>query len=75
MQKHGSKEKTGFMEKEAEFVEWGVNIVIYANHLLRASYPAMMNVARMILLNSRSSDVNDKCMPIKEILELIPGTK
>tara|TARA_Y100001958_G_C21245729_1_gene575612 strand:+ start:505 stop:1839 length:1335 start_codon:yes stop_codon:yes gene_type:complete len=61
--------------KEAEFVEWGANIVIYANHLLRASYPAMMDVARLILLNSRSSDVNDKCMPIKEILELIPGTK
>ena len=61
--------------KEAEFVEWGVNIVIYANHMLRASYPAMMNVAKSILSNGRSSDVNDKCMPIKEILELIPGTK
>ena len=61
--------------KESEFIEWGVNIVIYANHMLRASYPAMMNVAKSILLNDRSSDVNDKCMPIKEILELIPGTK
>ena len=61
--------------KEAEFVEWGVNLVIYANHMLRAAYPAMMNVAKSILLNGRSSDVNDKCMPIKEILELIPGTK
>ena len=61
--------------KETEFIEWGVNIVIYANHMLRASYPAMMNVAKSILLNDRSSDVSDKCMPIKEILELIPGTK
>jgi len=60
---------------EKEFIEWGVNVVIYANHMLRASYPAMMNVAKSILLNGRSSDVNDKCMPIKEILELIPGTK
>lgn len=61
--------------KENEFIEWGVNIVIYANHMLRASYPAMMDVAKSILINGRSSDVNDKCMPIKEILELIPGTK
>ena len=60
---------------EKEFIDWGVNIVIYANHMLRASYPAMMDVAKSILVNGRSSDVNDKCMPIKEILELIPGTK
>lgn len=60
---------------EEEFINWGVNIVIYANHMLRASYPAMMDVAKSILANGRSSDVNDKCMPIKEILELIPGTK
>lgn len=60
---------------EEEFITWGVNIVIYANHMLRASYPAMVEVAQSILKNSRSSDVNDKCMPIKEILELIPGTK
>ena len=60
---------------ENEFIKWGVNIVIYANHMLRASYPAMMDVAKSILTNGRSSDVNDRCMPIKEILELIPGTK
>ena len=53
----------------------GANIVIYANHMLRASYPAMVNVAKSILLNQRSSDANKFCMPIKEILELIPGTK
>lgn len=60
---------------EKEFEEWGVNVVIYANHMLRASYPAMMDVAKSILLNGRSYEANDKCMPIKEILELIPGTK
>ncbi len=60
---------------EDEFAAWGINIVIYANHMLRASYPAMQNVAKSILANGRSSDCNDKCMPIKEILELIPGTK
>ena len=28
--------------KEDEFISWGANIVIYANHLFRASYPAML---------------------------------
>jgi phosphoenolpyruvate phosphomutase / 2-hydroxyethylphosphonate cytidylyltransferase len=60
---------------ENEFQQWGINIVIYANHMLRASYPAMMDVAKSILTHSRSSEANDRCMPIKEILELIPGTK
>jgi phosphoenolpyruvate phosphomutase / 2-hydroxyethylphosphonate cytidylyltransferase len=60
---------------ENEFEKMGVNVVIYANHMLRASYPAMMDVAKSILSNGRSWEANDKCMPIKEILELIPGTK
>ena len=54
---------------------WGANIVIYANHMLRAAYPAMMNVAKTILENERALEVRELCMPIKEILELIPGTK
>lgn len=60
---------------ETELHEWGANIIIYANHMLRASYPAMYKVAQMILENERSLEVNDLCMPIKQILELIPGTK
>lgn len=60
---------------EDELAEWGVNVVIYANHLLRASYPAMVNTAKSILTNGRSYEANDMCMPVKEILELIPGTK
>ncbi len=60
---------------EDEFAEKGVNIVIYANHMLRASYPAMQNVAKQILLDGRSLEASKQCMSIKEILELIPGTK
>lgn len=60
---------------ESELHDWGVNVVIYANHLLRAAYPAMMNVAKTILENERAQEVRGLCMPIKEILELIPGTK
>ena len=61
--------------KESEFITWGVNVVIYANHMLRSSYPAMLDVAKSILINERSSDCDDLCLPIKEILTLIPGTK
>ncbi|WP_321403520.1 phosphoenolpyruvate mutase [Maridesulfovibrio sp.] len=60
---------------EQQLIDAGVKIVIYANHLLRAAYPAMMDVARTILKNERSFECNDTCMSIKEILELIPGTK
>jgi len=60
---------------EDELQRWGVNVVIYANHLLRSSYPAMVNTAKSILTNGRSFEANNLCMPIKEILELIPGTK
>ncbi|MBL51963.1 MAG: phosphoenolpyruvate mutase [Candidatus Marinimicrobia bacterium] len=58
-----------------EFVKLGVNIVIYANHMLRAAYPAMSEVAKSILTNARSEEAEPKCMPIKDILEFIPGTK
>ena len=60
---------------EHEFIDVGVKIIIYANHLLRAAYPAMAETARRILDNGRSFECNDLCMSIKEILELIPGTK
>lgn len=61
--------------KEEELIKWGANIVIYANHLLRASFPSMLNVAKTILKNKRTSELDNTCMSIKEILELIPGTK
>ncbi len=60
---------------EKELIDYGVKIVIYANHLLRASYPAMLNVAKSILENGRSKEVDDNCMTINEILKLIPKTK
>lgn len=53
----------------------GVNIVIYANHMLRAAYPGMKNVAKTILDNDRSFEAESDLLSIKEILTLIPGTK
>lgn len=60
---------------EEELAEHGFNIVIYANHLLRAAYPAMQRVAREILRNGRSAEVDPELMSIDEILEVIPGSK
>ncbi|MDB4417790.1 phosphoenolpyruvate mutase [Akkermansiaceae bacterium] len=60
--------------REEALIDWGANIVIYANHLLRASFPSMKNVAETILKNKRTLELDENCMSIKEILELIPGT-
>ena len=59
--------------KEDELVELGINVIIYANHLIRSAYPAMVNTAKSILENGRSKEASVNCMPIKEILTLIPG--
>lgn len=60
------------MVTEDEFRELGVNVVIYANQLTRSGFPAMRNVARTILENHRAKEANELCMPIKEIINLIP---
>lgn len=56
---------------EAELAEHGVNIVIYANQLLRAAYPAMESVAKTILTYHRAKEADDSLMSIKEIITLI----
>jgi phosphoenolpyruvate phosphomutase len=60
---------------EDMLAEHGFNIVIYANQLLRAAYPAMEKVAEQILTNGRSAEVDKDLMDINKILELIPGTR
>lgn len=60
---------------EDELAKRGVNIVIYANHLLRAAYPAMVGTAQSILTHGRSHEADSGLLSIKDILELIPGTK
>ena len=56
---------------EKELFKNGFSIVIYANHLLRASYPAMLKTAKIILKNRRSKEAEKNIFPIKEILDLI----
>jgi len=60
---------------EEELEKAGVRIVIYANQLLRSSYPSMVKVAETILSNSRAKESDDLCISIKDILTLIPGSK
>ena len=67
---------TSFNEITAsELGKAGVNVVIYANHMLRAAYPGMMKTARSILENDRSFEAEKDLLSIADILELIPGTK
>lgn len=44
---------------EEELHEWGINVVIYANHMLRAAYPAMVKVATSILEHRRSLEASE----------------
>lgn len=60
---------------EKELADAGVNIVIYANQLLRSAYPAMVETAESILLNERSYEADSRMMGIDKILTLIPGGK
>jgi len=59
--------------KEKELVGAGVDMVIYANHLLRSAYPSMVRTAESILQNERCLEAEDFCMPISEILGLLPS--
>ena len=56
---------------EAELADHGVNIVIYANQLTRSAFPAMQQTAMDILKNHRAKEVDDRLMPIKQIITLI----
>ena len=56
---------------EEEFVNHGVNIVIYANQLTRSAFPAMQNTVIEILRNHRAMEVDSKLMPIDDIITLI----
>lgn len=59
---------------ESALIQHGVNVVIYANHLLRSAYPAMLKTAESILLNECAAPAESNMISIREILELIPGT-
>ncbi|MDR2043075.1 MAG: phosphoenolpyruvate mutase [Clostridium sp.] len=57
---------------EAELACRGVNLVIYANQLTRSAFPAMRKTAASILENGRALEADSFCLPIQEIIRLIP---
>jgi len=58
---------------EKEWGERGINVVIYANHLIRSAFPAMVACAESILIHGRCKEADEEiCMPIKQVLTLIP---
>jgi len=59
---------------EKELEKYGFNIVIYANHLLRASVKAMEDICKTILLNGRSFEAEPYCAPVDEIFDLVGFT-
>ena len=58
--------------REEEWKECGANIVIYANHLMRAAVPAIQRAAEMILENHRAEECDATLMPFQDIIRLIP---
>ncbi len=60
---------------ESELEEAGVNLVIYANHLLRAAYPQMKKTAETILDNQRALEADESIASFSEILEIIPENR
>jgi phosphoenolpyruvate mutase len=56
---------------EEELAAHGVNVVIYANQLTRSAFPAMQKTAEDILKYHRAKEVDDRLMPIKQIITLI----
>lgn len=57
---------------EEELKRRGVNVVIYANQLIRSAFPAMQETAKTILKHHRAMEADAACMSIKDILTLIP---
>ena len=58
--------------REDELSSRGVNLVLYANHLLRAAWPAMLRAAQSILRNRRALESELDLMPVKQLLDLLP---
>ena len=57
--------------KEIELIKNNINLVIYANHLLRSSYKSMFKTAQNILSNKRAFESEKNILPIKKIISLI----
>lgn len=60
---------------DSELASHGINVIIYANHLLRAAYPQMNKVAHLMLTHGRAHEAEELLAPISEALDIIPGNR
>jgi phosphoenolpyruvate phosphomutase len=61
---------------EEDLIAAGASVIIYANHLLSAAYPAMVKAAESILRNGNGLEAsNNYCMPVLEMMELFSKTR
>ena len=65
---------TYYTVTEAELYASGISICIYANHMLRAAYPRMQDVAMGILRSGTAAYVQNMISPVKEIINLLPNS-
>ena len=59
------------MITEQELVRQGFDIIIHANHLLRAAYMAMDKVCRTILKSGRSFEADSLCAPVRQVFKTV----
>ena len=57
--------------KDNELFKSGVDIIIHANHLLRASYNAMTETAKLISDSERSYEADSQISSVKEIFSVV----
>ena len=57
--------------KDSELKDLGFNIVIHANHLLRASFEAMSETASKIIDSDRSKEVDDQIVSVKKVFSIV----
>lgn len=54
-----------------ELAEAGFQVIIYANHLLRAAYRAMEDICKNILLSDRSFEAESSCVTVNTLFETV----
>ena len=56
---------------DKELTDRGFNIIIHANHLLRAACKAMKESAETILINDRGFEAEPLCSPVSEVFAIV----
>ncbi|MCI5144047.1 MAG: phosphoenolpyruvate mutase [Candidatus Electrothrix sp. AR3] len=56
---------------EQELVRQGFDIIIHANHLLRAAYASMDRVCKRILKSGRSFEADPICAPVRQVFKTV----